>query len=49
LYDIVGHDLDKRVGFVVNLFPGQQVETVRTEEAILVGLSLVSILCAEKA
>jgi hypothetical protein len=49
LYDMAGRELDKRVGFVVNLYPEQHVETVRTEEAIFAGLSLVSILSAEKA
>ena len=49
LFDIVGRNLADRVDFVVNLFPEQQVETVRTEEAIFVGLGLVSILSAEKA
>ena len=44
LYDMVGRDLDRRVDFVINLFPEQKVETVRTEEAILVGLNLISIL-----
>jgi predicted SPOUT superfamily RNA methylase MTH1 len=44
LYDIVGRDLDRRVDFVVNLFPEQHVETVRTEEAIFAGLNLLSIL-----
>ena len=49
LYDIVGRDLGRRVDFVVNLVPEQQVQTVRTEEAILVGLGLISVLSAEKA
>ena len=49
LFDIVGRNLADRVDFVVNLFLEQQVETVRTEEAIFVGLGLVSILSAEKA
>jgi hypothetical protein len=49
LYDIVGRDLDRRVAFVVNLFPEQHVETVRTEEAIFAGLGLVSHILAEKA
>lgn len=49
LYDIFGRDLAKRADFVVNLFPSQQVETVRSEEAIFAGLGLVSLLCAEKA
>jgi len=49
LFDIVGRDLGKKVDFVLNLFPQQQVETVRTEEAIFAGLWLVSLLSAEKA
>lgn len=49
LYDIVGPGLRDRVGFVVNLFPEQCVETVRTEEAIFAGLSLLSILSLQKA
>jgi methyltransferase len=49
LFDIVGRNLADRVDFVVNLFPEQQVETVRTEEAILVGLGLVNLLSSEKA
>lgn len=49
LYDLYGKDLPRRVQFVVNLFPDQQVETVRTEEAVFAGLGLVSLLCAGKA
>jgi predicted SPOUT superfamily RNA methylase MTH1 len=49
LYDLFGKDLDRRVDFVLNLFPEQKVETVRTEEAIVVGLGLISVLSAEKA
>ena len=49
LYDLMGRDLDRRVDFVVNLFPEQKVETVRTEEAIYVGLGLISVLSAGKA
>jgi len=49
LFEIVGRDLASRVDYVVNLFPGQQVETVRSEEAILVGLGIVSLLSADKA
>jgi methyltransferase len=49
LFEIVGRDLASRVGFVVNLFPGQQVETVRTEEAIFVGLGIISLLSSDKA
>jgi len=49
LFDIVGRDLPRRVDYVVNLFPEQQVETVRTEEAIFVGLGFVSLLSSQKA
>ncbi len=49
LFDIVGRDLGGRVKAVVNLFPEQKVETVRTEEAIFTGLGLVALLSAEKA
>jgi predicted SPOUT superfamily RNA methylase MTH1 len=49
LFDMVGRDLGQRVDFVLNLFPQQQVETVRTEEAIFAGLGLVSLLSTEKA
>jgi len=49
LFDIVGPDLPRRVDYVVNLFPEQHVETVRTEEAVLVALEVVSLLKAEKA
>lgn len=49
LFDIVGADLPRRVDYVVNFFPEQQVETVRTEEAVLVSLGIVSLLSAEKA
>ncbi len=49
LFDIVGRDLGVRVTAVVNLFPEQKVETVRTEEAIFTGLGLVALLSAEKA
>ena len=44
LFDIMGQDLVRRVDYVVNFFPEQQVETVRTEEAIFAGLNLLSIL-----
>jgi len=49
LYDVFGKDLSKRADFVVNLFPGQMVETVRTEEAVSAALGLVTVVCAEKA
>ncbi len=44
LFDIVGPELSRKTDFVVNLFPEQHVETVRTEEAILAALNLVSVL-----
>lgn len=44
LFDIIGRELARRVDLVVNLFPEQHVQTVRTEEAILAGLNLVSVL-----
>jgi predicted SPOUT superfamily RNA methylase MTH1 len=49
LYDIVGRDLGRKVDLVVNLFPEQKVETVRTEEAVFAGLGLLSLVSAEKA
>jgi predicted SPOUT superfamily RNA methylase MTH1 len=49
LFDIVGDELDRKADFVLNLFPEQQVQTVRTEEAIFAGLNLVSIVSTEKA
>ena len=49
LFDIFGKDLDRKADFVLNLFPEQKVQTVRTEEAVLAGLNLVSILGADKA
>jgi len=49
LFDMIGPDLPRKVDYVVNFFPEQQVETVRTEEAVLVSLGIVSILSAEKA
>ena len=49
LFEMAGNGLGKKVGFVLNLFPQQRVETVRTEEAIFAGLGLVSIVSAEKA
>jgi predicted SPOUT superfamily RNA methylase MTH1 len=48
LFDMLGPELAKRAGFVVNLFTEQHTETVRTEEAISAGLSLVNVLLAEK-
>lgn len=49
LFEIVGRDLQRRSDFVVNLFPEQDVVTVRTEEAIFAGLNLLSVLIADKA
>jgi hypothetical protein len=49
LFDIVGRDLPRKVDYVLNFFPAQQVETVRTEEAVLISLGVVSLLTAEKA
>lgn len=49
LYDMVGRGLEKKVDLVLNLFPTQQVETVRTEEALFVGLGLLSLVFSEKA
>lgn len=44
LFDIAGRTLSERVSFVLNLFPDQHVETVRTEEAIFAALNLVNTL-----
>jgi predicted SPOUT superfamily RNA methylase MTH1 len=44
LFETVGKDLRSRVGYVVNLFPEQNVVTVRSEEAILSALYLVGLL-----
>ncbi|HKT21842.1 MAG TPA: putative RNA uridine N3 methyltransferase, partial [Nitrososphaerales archaeon] len=49
LYDVYGSGLPRRVQFVINLFPDQRVETVRTEEAILAALGLVTVVYSEKA
>ena len=49
LFDIVGQDLHRRVDYVVNFFPEQHVETVRTEEAVFVSLGVVSLLSSQKA
>jgi len=49
LFDIMGKDLPRRVDYVLNFFPEQQVETVRTEEAVFVSLGVVSLLFSEKA
>ncbi|HXW37254.1 MAG TPA: RNA methyltransferase [Nitrososphaerales archaeon] len=44
LFDIVGPNLTKQTDYVVNLFADQQVETVRTEEAIFAALNLAQTL-----
>ena len=49
LFDMMGQDLPRKVDHVVNFFPEQQVETVRTEEAVLVSLGIVSLISAGKA
>ncbi len=49
LFDMAGEGLARRADFVLNLFPRQEVETVRTEEAVFAGLGLVSLISAEKA
>lgn len=46
LFDTLGKDLRSRVGYVVNLFPEQNVVTARSEEAILSALYLVALLAA---
>lgn len=45
LYEMFGKGLPGMVTMVMNLFPGQQVETVRTEEAVFAGLGLVGLIC----
>ena len=49
LFDMFGRDLERKVDVILNLFPSQQVETVRTEEAIFAGLGLLSYISSEKA
>lgn len=49
LFEMVGRNLDREVDLVMNLFPGQQVETVRTEEALFAGLGVIGLISAEKA
>jgi methyltransferase len=46
LFETVGKDLRSRVNYVVNLFPGQNVVTARSEEAILSALYLVGLLAS---
>lgn len=43
LFDILGKDLRSRVGYVVNLYPEQNVVTARSEEAMLSALYLVGL------
>ncbi len=40
-------DLDSITDFVVNTFPKQEVETVRTEEAVYVALGTISLMTAK--
>ena len=47
LFDIV-EDLRQRVNLVVNLYPEQNVTTVRTEEAMGSALYLLQVLCASQ-
>jgi methyltransferase len=49
LFDIFGPELSRRVEFVLNLYPEQHVETVRTEEAIFAGLGLLGLVSVRKA
>jgi len=49
LPQIFGKDIRGKVSFLVNLFPEQNVATVRSEEAILAALYLLQILMAEGA
>ena len=49
LHEIFGQKLKDEVDFVVNLYPEQHVETVRTEEAIAAGLGLVGLVSVGKA
>ncbi len=48
LYEIVKQEnlnLDAIADFVVNIFPRQEVETVRTEEAVFVTLGILNAIC----
>ncbi len=49
LYEIFGQKLMGKADFVVNLYPEQHVETVRTEEAIFAGLGLLGVVSTGKA
>jgi methyltransferase len=44
LFDLAGPQLRKKVNFIINLFPDQHVQTVRTEESITAALNLMNIL-----
>jgi len=44
LFETIGKDLKSRVSYVLNLLPEQNVVTMRSEEAILSGLYLFSLL-----
>jgi len=47
LYEIVNREhknLDHEVDYVVNAIPDQATETIRTEEAVYVTLSILNIL-----
>jgi len=46
LFESVGKDLRSRVGYVVNLFPEQNVVTARSEEAILSALYMVGLFAS---
>jgi len=46
LFETFGKDLRQRVDYVVNLFPEQNVATVRSEEAMLAALYLLELLVA---
>jgi methyltransferase len=46
LFETLGKDLRNRVGYVVNLFPEQNVVTARSEEAILAALYLMGLLAS---
>jgi methyltransferase len=46
LFETIGKDLRGRVNHVVNLFPGQNVVTARSEEAIISALYLVGLLAS---
>jgi methyltransferase len=49
LYDIFGNELVRKADFVLNVIPEQNVETVRTEEAVFACLELLSIVSLKKA